>query len=162
MALPDRRAGGLLEVVSVLHWKLRIAVLWIFVATCQTAGMFLLLFEPGVIRDLMAGEVMGVDVRSGGVQVTTALYWIGPLAMAYLSLVLRDTANRVANGALGAMTASSGISALVAQDGKASGGTVFVLVVGSLVALAIIWHAWKWPSPDHETPLRRREETAPR
>ena len=43
----------------MLTWKLRITVLWIFVTVCQTAGMSLLMFEPGVIRDMMAGKLLG-------------------------------------------------------------------------------------------------------
>lgn len=97
---------------------------------------------------------MGVDVRSGGVQVATALYCVGPLGMAYLSLVLKDVVDRWRTGC-------SGRGDRVERDLRPGGpgretsaGTVFVVVVGILVALVIVWHAWKWPDPASETRLR--------
>jgi hypothetical protein len=91
-------------VVLVLTWKLRITVLWIFLAVCQLAGLALLLFEPGVIRGLMAGELWGANTDSARAQIYTALYALGPMAMAYLTLVLTDEANRRTNAVLGAVT----------------------------------------------------------
>jgi dihydroxy-acid dehydratase len=41
----------------MLTWKLRITVLWIFLAVCQSANMALLMLGPGVLRGLMAGHV---------------------------------------------------------------------------------------------------------
>jgi ABC-type antimicrobial peptide transport system permease subunit len=102
-------------VVLVLTWKLRITVLWIFVAVCQTAAMALLMFEPGVIRDMMAGKMLGADIHSAGVQISTALYWLAPMALAYLTLVLKDTANRRTNAVASAVTAVTGISLLIGQ-----------------------------------------------
>ena len=56
----------------MLTWKLRISVLWIFLAVCQAAGLALLMFEQGVIRGLMAGELWGVNTHSAGVQINAA------------------------------------------------------------------------------------------
>ncbi len=78
----------------MLTWKLRITVLWIFIAVCQSAVMALLLFQPGVIRGLMAGQLWGANTHSAGVQINFALSWLIPMAMAYLTLVLKDAANR--------------------------------------------------------------------
>jgi hypothetical protein len=65
------------EVVSVLTWKLRISVLWIFLAVCQLAGFAVLMFAPGVIRGLTAGELWGVNTHSAGVQIIAALGVLG-------------------------------------------------------------------------------------
>jgi hypothetical protein len=149
-------------VVSVLTWKLRITVLWIFVTVCQTAGMALLMFEPGMIRDMMAGKMLGADIHSAGVQINTALYWLAPMALAYLTLVLKDIANRRTNAVAGAVTAATGISLLIGQPAGTSAGVNFVLIVVSLVALLIVWHAWKWPRPTEVTPSRPNQETTRR
>ena len=69
------------------------------------------------------------------------------MALAYLTLVLKDTANRRMNAVAGAVTAVSGISLLIGQPDWMSAGVNFVLIVGILVALLIVWHAWKWPRP---------------
>jgi hypothetical protein len=139
----------------MLTWKLRISVLWIFLAVCQLAGLALLMFEPGVIRGLMAGQLWGANTHSAGVQISTALYALGPMAMAFLTLVLADAASRWTNAVLGAVTAASGISGLIGQPGGTPGGVDFVVIVAIVAALLIVWHAWKWPQGAEVTPPRQ-------
>ena len=146
----------------MLTWKLRITVLWIFLAICQTAVMALLMFEPGVIRGLIAGELWGANTHSAGVQIEFALDMFIPMALAYLTLVLKDTANRRTNTVLGALYVASGISALIGHPAWTSAGVNFVLIVVILVALLIVWHAWKWPRPTEVTPSRPSQETTRR
>jgi hypothetical protein len=148
-------------VVLVLTWKLRITVLWIFVAICQTALMALLMFEPGVIRDMMAGKVLGNTLNADN-QIDTALYWLAPMVLAYLTLILKDAANRRTNAVAGAVIAATGISILIGQPAGTSAGVNFVLIVIILVALLIVWHAWKWPRPAEVTPSRPSQETTRR
>ena len=146
----------------MLTWKLRITVLWIFFAVGESATMALLMFEPGGIRGLMAGELWGANTHSAGVQINMALYWLLPMALAYLTLVLKDTANRRMNAVVGAVSAASGISLLIGQPAWMSAGANFVVIVGSLVALLIVWHAWKWPRPTEVTPSRPSQGTTRR
>jgi hypothetical protein len=143
----------------VLTWKLRITVLWIFLAICQTAGMALLMFEPGVIRGLMDGQLYGANIHSAAVQINTALFWLGPMAMAYLTLVLNDAASRWTNAVIGTITAASAISILIGQPSWTSAGVNFVMIVATLVTLLIVWHAWKWPRRAEVPPPRQSQET---
>jgi hypothetical protein len=43
-----------------------------------------------------------------------------------------------------------------------SAGMNFVVIVGLLVALLIVWHAWKWPRPAEVTPSRSSQKTTRR
>jgi hypothetical protein len=133
------------------------------------AGLALLMFGPGAIRGLMAGELWGANTHSAEVQIITASYALAPMAMAYLTLVLNDAANRWTNAVLGAVTAVSGISVLTGQPAGTSAGADFAAIVAVLVALLIVWHAWKWPrgaevtpSRQSHTPSRQSRETARR
>jgi len=146
-------------VVSVLTWKLRISVLWIFLAIGQAAGLALLMFEPGVIRGLMAGELWGVNTHSAGFQINAALFFLVPMVMAYLALVLNDAASRWTNGVLGALAVTSGISFLIGQPAWMSAALNVVVIVGSLVALLIVWHAWKGPRGAEVTPVTPSRQT---
>jgi hypothetical protein len=149
----------------MLTWKLRITVLWIFLAICQAAAFALLLLEPGVIHGLMAGQLWGVNTHSAGVQINTALFFLAPMAMAYLTLVLNDAASRWTSGVLGALAAVTGISTLIGQPAGMSAGVNLVVIVVSLVALLIVWHAWKGPRPAEITPVtptRQSQEAARR
>ena len=146
----------------MLTWKLRITVLWISGAVGELVVMALLMFQPGVIRDMMAGKMLGADIHSAGVQISMAFYSLAPMALAYLTLVLKDTANRRMNAVVGAVSALSGISLLIGQPVWMSAGMNFVVIVGLLVALLIVWHAWKWPRPTEVTPSRPSQETTRR
>jgi hypothetical protein len=152
-------------VVSVLTWKLRISVLWIFLAVCQLAALALLMFAPGVIRGLMAGQLWGANTHSAEVQIITASYALAPMAMAYLTLALTDAASRWANAVLGAVAAASGFFGLIGQPSGTSAGADFAVIVAILVALLIVWHAWKWPRGAAVTPVpppRQTQEMARR
>ena len=136
----------------MLAWKLRIVVLWISLAVCQSASLNLLLFQPGTVRDLMGGRLLGEDVHSTGVQVFTLLSWLVPMVMAYLTLVLKDADNRGANAALGGGSALYSITTLVPLQAGTPPVLLFLGVGGVLVPLLIFWHAWKWPHPDQVAP----------
>jgi hypothetical protein len=143
----------------MLAWKLRVSVLWIFGALGNAAAMILLMFEPGAIRDLMAGEWLGADAHSGAVQVMLAVNLLVPVAMAYLTLVLGDVADRWTNGVVGAVAAVSAILSLLGLLLDSYGaGVVFVAAVESLVGIMIVWHAWKWPRSIGTSTTRRSEE----
>ncbi len=149
----------------MLTWKLRITVLWIFLAVCQAAAFAMVMFEPGVIHGLMAGQLWGADIHSAGVQINTALFFLAPMAMAYLTLVLKDAVSRWASGVLGALTVVTGISILLGQPAWMSAGANFVVIVASLVGLLIVWHAWKGPRGAEVTPVtppRHSQEAARR
>ena len=92
----------------MLTWKLRITVLWISCAVGESAVMFLLMFQPGGIRSMMAGQLWGANIHSAEFQISTAFYLLAPMALAYLTLVLKDTANRRMNAVVGAVSALSG------------------------------------------------------
>ena len=144
----------------MITWKLRIAVLWIFVSVVNASMMILLMFEAGVIRDLMAGEWLGGNARSAGLQVLLAFNVLGPMAMAFLTLILKDAASRRTNAVVGALTAVVAILGLFGLVGGTFGaGVIFSYLVGSLVLLLIVWHAWKWPRPSAVTQPQQRQET---
>ena len=149
----------------MLTWKLRISVLWIFLAICQAAGLALLMFEPGVIHGLMAGQLWGVNTHSAELQINAALFFLVPMAMAYLTLVLNAAASRWASGVLCALAVTSGISTLIAQPVWLSAAVNLVAIAGLLAAVLIIWHAWKGPHEADVTPVtppRQSLETARR
>jgi hypothetical protein len=147
------------EVVSVLTWKLRITVLWIFLAVCQSAMMALFMLGPGVLRGLMAGQLWGANTHSAGVQINIALFWLIPAAMAYLTLVLNDAASRWTNAVVAAISVLPALSTLISQPAGMSAGVNFVGIVGILAALLIIWHAWKWPRGAEVTPVTPPRQT---
>ena len=129
-----------------LVWKLRISILWIFLAVSMSAAMILFFMGPGVVEEIIAGEIEGMEI-SGLVLIVFAFFWIIPLIMAFLTLVLKDTVNRYTNAILGIFFAIFYIIDISGHlsKGEEFGGHHLMGIIGVIVALFIIWHAWKWP-----------------
>ena len=149
--------------MTELMWKLRVAVLWIFLGVVGAFGAALLLYEPGTVRDMMRGEIQGAALGTAQVQLATQV--LVPLGMAFITVAVSDyRANRTVNGVLGVLYAASALIALVLfSDPLAFGGVLaFIGVTLSLVSLLLLWHVWKWPVPGrvassaHEGPAIRR------
>ena len=129
-----------------LVWKLRISMLWIFLAVSMSAAMILYIMTPGIIDDIIAGEMEAMEI-SAGVLMVFALFWLIPLIMAFLTLVLRDTPNRYTNAILGLFFGIFYIFDISGHlsRGEEFGGHCLMGVAGIIVAFFIFWHAWKWP-----------------
>jgi len=133
-----------------LTLKVKIAVLWIFMAVGMSAAMLLFLMAPGTIEEVIAGEMGGMKI-SEGVLFGFSLFWLVPLAMAFFSVILKRAANRVLNIALGLFFAVFYIvDIIVDASGHISRGEMFFthLVVGGvmvIVAALIFFYALRWP-----------------
>ena len=85
--------------------KIKLAVLWLFLAVNFLVYMVLGFMMPGVIEEIMAGEMEGMPISEGLLLVFGLLGHI-PLTMAFLSLTLKDSANRWANIIVGIVVAA--------------------------------------------------------
>ena len=128
---------------------MRIAVLWIFMAVAMSAHVVLSVFEPGVVEQISSGKMQIGE----GMFLFMALFWLIPLTMAYLSVTLKDLANRRANITLGILfTALNFFHMLFEVMVQPSTHMVQwslhqLLIDGSTVVVTalIVWYAWKWP-----------------
>ena len=130
-----------------LFWGIRISVLWIANAIAITAALLFALFEPGFIDDLRYGKLYG-GTYNAGYLLYVASFWIVPLLMMYLSLVLRRSVIKWLNIILGLLLALVYLLYLIGQvpsfkvTWMASGILSALLVI---ISLMIAWHGWKWP-----------------
>ena len=79
--------------MEIIIWRLRLSVLWIFAAGGWLVSFSINLLMPGVIRDIMAGQIGGTPVGEGRMTFYALLYLI-PFAMAVLCLSVNDLLNR--------------------------------------------------------------------
>lgn len=135
--------------MEILAWKVRISLLWLFCAVAMSAAMVLSFMEPGVIEEMMSGEVEGFQI-SAGFLLFMSLFWLIPLVMAFLSLTLKDAANRWANIILGIVFAVFTIVDVIAHTMKGEPPVGHLLIVLSMIVVPalIAWHAWKWPTQE--------------
>ena len=129
--------------------KMRIAVLWLFMAVAMSAHMVLSVFEPGVIQQITSGKMQ----ISEEMFLFMALFWLIPLTMAFLSVTLKDLANRRANITVGivftALNIFHSLFELMVQPSihMIQPSLHQLLIDGSTVVVTalIVWYAWKWP-----------------
>jgi len=131
--------------MEILTVKGRIAVLWVFGAVAMSAHTLLLITEPGGLEWMISeSEAMG----SAAFLLVAALFWWIPLVMAFLSMTLKDSANRWTNMILGVVFTVFSIYHLT-QPCVGSRAHQW-LIAGSMVVVAalIAWYAWKWPTQE--------------
>ncbi len=125
-----------------LTWKIRISVLWLFMAVAMSAHSVLFFME----RDGV--EQMWEEQMGGGMLVFMALFWLVPLIMAALSLILKDSANRWANIVLGIIFTLLNIGHLVEHLTPPVVHQILILASTVVVTALIAWYAWKWPKQE--------------
>lgn len=129
-----------------LAWKIRITVLWVFQSVAYSAYCILDTARPEVAEGMTLGGVYeGIPVTEGLILFFT-LFWLISLTMAFLSLVLKDSANRWVNIILSIFW---GVLWLIDMI---EGGLLLAqyLLNSSMIVVAalIIWHGWKWPKQE--------------
>jgi hypothetical protein len=136
--------------MELLRCKARLSVLWLTMAVGTVAAMFLSLLEPGVIEDVMAGEMEGMQLVEG-MMVIYALFFIIPMVVAILCLTLSGSANRWMNFVLGIIWVLWFIFEIV---GHATGGEAvpigmwLMIIAGIVISAYIVYFAWKLPKQE--------------
>ena len=134
--------------MEILRWKTRLSVLWVFMAVGMSAAMILYFMMPGVVEEIIAGEMEGMQI-SDGLLAGFTIFWLIPLIMAVLCLTLKDAPNRWTNFVLSIIF---GVFYLVDVIGDLSrvglSGDTLMGIAAIVVAAFIAWFAWKWPKQE--------------
>jgi hypothetical protein len=131
--------------MELLRWKTRISVLWIIEAIGMSVYMFLLFLKTGTIQEIMAGNIGGWQINEG-LRFFFAIFWWIPFIMAFLSLTLKDSANRWTNFVVGILVAIFCVFGLIQSVIKGLPASIAVdYFLGVVFAVLIAWYAWKWP-----------------
>jgi hypothetical protein len=149
--------------VELLTWKLRISMLWVFLGVGQLAAILPAVLLPDVLDEVIAtGEFEGMKVDINMWAFFMIVFTLLPLAMAFLTLALRDPINRYANAILGVLITVAwtfDVAEHVA-GGAISGGAVICGTM-AIAGLLIVWHAWRWPAPADQSLPERRPAASP-
>lgn len=121
-----------------MDMKVMFSTLWIVVMiNVAMADIF------GFMMDLMAGNTTPeVQIPQVGMLIFAIIMEI-PIAMIFLSRVLKYGANRWANIIAGAITA-----AFIILGGSADLVYLFFATVEIVCIAFIVWNAWKWSNPE--------------
>jgi hypothetical protein len=125
--------------------KIRLAILWLFVAVAMSANTILYFVVPGVIDEIRTGEVVGMQATPELLLVMAVTYFWVPLVMAVLSLSLRDRGNRLANIVLGIFYSVFILFELIMNTTTVAYPYLILMDISAIVVSALIaWYAWKW------------------
>ena len=125
--------------------KVKLAVLWLFTAGIMSANTILYFVVPGVIDEIRAGEIVGMQAGAELILGMAIVYFWVPLVMAVLSVTLKDKANHWVNIILGVFYAFFIIFELTMNVTTVAYPYAILMDVSVLVAAAlIVWYAWKW------------------
>ncbi len=139
--------------METLKWKTKIAVLGIIAAVAMSAHMILMMLDPAAMK--LVNEWAARSVRADWVML--ALFWLGPLWLAFLAMTLKGPADRWVTFAVAtALTILNlwhfficGVPLL--KGGPYANATPHhVLLLGSsAVATALMaWYGWNRPKQE--------------
>jgi len=126
-------------------WKIKISVLWLIYGVAVLAEAILGYLELGVIEQVIAGEIEGMQITPE-VLLVFAIIFLIPLVLAFLSLTLKDSINRWLNIIAGIVLAVFGLMGPVEYLAKQSVYSAYVTLFGIVLVVAsalIVWYAWK-------------------
>jgi hypothetical protein len=128
----------------VLH-KVRLSVLWLMAMISDVASVLLYVINPAIIEEIIeAGTIGGVAVTPEEALVGAILFSI-MLVMAFLSLTLKDKANRWLNVVVGAVFLVLWVVSLIEFLAAPVGSQLLFAVLGIIFFVLIVWYAYKWP-----------------
>ena len=126
-------------------WKIKISVLWLIYGVAVLAEAILGYLELGVIEQVIAGEIEGMQITPE-VLLGFAIIFLIPLVLAFLSLTLKDSINRWLNIIAAIVLAVFGLMGPVEYLAKQSVYSAYVILFGIVLVVAsalIVWYAWK-------------------
>ncbi len=138
--------------MDALRWKIRIVILWMLSAVSMSAHMILMSIDPAATKKLSDWAA----AAKPGEWLFTALFWLIPLWLAFLSITLKVSSNRWMNLIAATFFTILNIWHFFICGVPLLGGPYakpvlhHVLLVGStIVATAMItWYAWMWPKQE--------------
>ncbi|WP_455277672.1 hypothetical protein [[Eubacterium] cellulosolvens] len=119
--------------------KIRIAMLWIFMAVASI--IHYVLVSSSDLQYFQTEIEKGLGFATFGV-----VFLLVILVMAFLTVTLKDVANRRVNLVLGGIFTIINIAHIFGCPVARSSAHQIIIVLSTIVvSILIVWYAWKWP-----------------
>jgi hypothetical protein len=130
-----------------LDVRIILAVLWVAGMLASLNGDTYRLSDSVSLKALLANT--GPIVATPGLLLVMSLIFVVPVFMSLLTLTLKSPVSRGANRVIGILYAITGlanwVASLVVQP---AGYGVVWSTAGLVLALLVVWYAWKWSSTE--------------
>lgn len=132
-----------------INVKIKLSALWVTLMFFYLYADVLTFYQPGIIEEIIAGEVLGIQINKLFLLGAAVLMAI-PSVMVFLSLTLKAKANRWANIILGIFHAGVLIATMFipVETAETYAHHIFYIIVEAVFIVLIVWHAWKWPKQE--------------
>ncbi len=138
------KIARILEDVKI-NVKIKLAALWVALMFLYIYADIKAIFQTGIIEQIIAGEVEGIQITPTLLWVTAILMSI-PGVMVLLSLTLKPQANRWINIIVSIFHIGLAIRLMLMPGTWAYS---YIYSIGQVVyLLLIVWSAWKWPKQE--------------
>ncbi len=127
---------------NLVDVRIMLSALWVARMLTGFVGDVLKFYEPGMMEQILAGEVNGMALTRGFLLVG-AIVFVLPVFMVYLSLVLPDKANRWANIIMAILF--FGLNLIGELPNYEYVYRTFLVIVEMVFLALIVWYAWRWP-----------------
>ena len=121
--------------------QITISALWVAVMLSSLMGDVLRFYEPGIIKQIIAGEVEGMQQTHRGLLVSATFMAI-PIVMVVLSMTLNYNANRWANIIFSIFFFGFTLIWLLVKPPPAY--KILLGRVGLVCNALIVWYAYMW------------------
>jgi hypothetical protein len=121
--------------------QITISALWVAVMLSSLMGDVLRFYEPGIIKQIIAGEVEGMQQTHRGLLVSATFMAI-PIVMVVLSMTLNYNANRWANIIFSIFFFGFTLIWLLVKPPPAY--KILLGSVGLVCNALIVWYAYMW------------------
>ena len=139
----NRKTATILEDAKI-NVKIKLSALWVAVMFLFIYVDYFGLFKPGVIENVIAGEVAGLQITQVFLLAAMTLMTI-PSLMIFLSLTLKAKANRWTNVIVGIFEV---FILIVFVIGESWAFYIFGTIVEVVLLSLIVWYAWQWPKQE--------------
>jgi len=127
---------------KVEDWKIKVSVLWLIIDIAYITDFTLGFMYPGALQNIIAtGQILGTTVTPELLFVF-ALTILVPLLMAFLSLSMKNPANRWANIIAGAVYVVLWVLALIENSMQLPAFSIMITLLKLVASAAIVWYAW--------------------
>jgi hypothetical protein len=125
--------------------RIILSALWAARMLCSLQGDVVRFLQPGMLEEMIAGTT-AVQITNELILVMSIIMAV-PIFMSFLSLTLKDKANRLANLSIGIFFVAFDLVFLCLTIFKWSfvATETFWAILYLVFTTLVVWFAWKWP-----------------
>ena len=129
-----------LDLKTIEEVKIKLSALWVALMFTYLLGDVMRIFSG----DFEVGEIVGMQATQG-LFLGMAILFVIPILMIFLSLTLNYPVNRWANIIVAIIFF---VINLIGLPGYPSAYDKFLIIVGLVFNVLIVWYAWMWPKQE--------------